>query len=77
MQSFIQLTKEPIESTFGFIGLRIKITGRPNKSSRTRTIIFNFGKLSTITFVNNAIFEAFAAANAQIGSFGITITAAT
>lgn len=76
MQSFIQLTKEPIESTFGFIGLRIRITGRPNKSSRTRTIILNFGKLSTMMFENNAIFEAFATSNAQIGSFGITVTAA-
>jgi hypothetical protein len=77
MQSFIQLKKEPIESKSNLIGLRVTITGRPNKSSRTKKIIFQFGRVTKASFSKYNVFETTATANAQIGSFGITITALT
>ena len=77
MQSFIQLKKEPIESKSNMIGLRVIITGRPNKSSRTKKIIFQFGRITKASFSHYNVFQTFASGNAQIGSFGITILALT
>lgn len=77
MQSFVQLKKEPIDSKSNIIGLRIIITGRPNKSSRTKKITFQFGRITKASFSKYNVFQTFANGNAQIGSFGITILALT
>lgn len=77
MQTLVQLKKEPINNKSSFVGLRITIRGRPNKSSRTKKVIFQYGRITKASFTKYNIFKAFATAKAQIGSFGITIVAAT
>jgi hypothetical protein len=77
MQSLIQFKKEPIENSTTFSGLRILVSGRPQKSRRTQKISFQYGKIKPSVFSEFNIFESFASSNAQIGSFGITIIAAT
>jgi len=77
LQAFIQLRKEPIEGKGGFLGLRIVINGRPNKISRTKKVVFSLGKIKKGNFVRFNVFQTFAPSKAQIGSFGISVSAAT
>ena len=77
LQAFIQLRKEPIEGKGGFLGLRIVINGRPNKISRTKKVFFSLGKIKKGNFVRFNVFQTFAPSKAQIGSFGISVSAAT
>jgi len=73
----VQIKKEPINNRSAFIGLRVIITGRPLKSSRTRRIVFQYGRITKASFTQYNIFDAFAASKAKIGSFGITVIAST
>jgi hypothetical protein len=77
MQTLVQMKKEPINNKSAFIGLRITITGRPNKSNRTQKFIFQYGRITKASFTKYNIFKNFATSKAQIGSFGITVLGAT
>jgi hypothetical protein len=77
IQSFIQIQKTPINSQTNFKGLQIIINGRPNKISRTIRTSFKFGIIAKASFVNSNVTKSFASANAQIGTFGITVIAVT
>lgn len=77
LQTFTQLKKEPISKKTNLSAIQITIAGRPNKISRTTKINFQIGKLKNSSFSNCNVFQTFATSNAQIGSFGITITATT
>jgi hypothetical protein len=68
------MKKEPIEGRAGLSGLRVVVVGRPNASSRSQQISFQFGKITTASFYNSHVSQESAAAKAQIGAFSITVT---
>lgn len=53
-------------------GIKIVIRGRPNKSSRTKKIILQYGTNKQTQIKTNNLTKSFYSANAQIGTFGIT-----
>lgn len=69
---FIQLW-ETLDLKSQISGIQIIITGRPNKSSRTQYIVLKFGHYKQTTFTTINTTRTFSAANAQIGTFGITM----
>jgi hypothetical protein len=72
--SYMQFRAQPLNAKAGLSGLTIKIVGRPQKSDRTKTMIFNFGQTPLSSFKKNTVTKSTAIANAQIGAFSITIT---
>ena len=77
MQSFVQFKKEPLENSSMFSGFYIIINGRPEKSSRTQKISFKFGQIKPSVFQKFNIFENTSSSSSSVGSFGISIIAAT
>jgi ribosomal protein S3 len=77
MQSFIQVKQEPFVNRSELVGLRFSISGRPQKSSRTRYYSFQFGQIKRSDFYRYNVTKTFAAAKAKIGSFGISFLSAT
>jgi ribosomal protein S3 len=67
------MRKRPINIFPNIKGIQIIIRGRPNKISRTKTIIFKIGIITKASFEKTNVTKSFAKANAQIGSFGIHI----
>jgi len=72
--SYMQFRAQPLNAKAGLSGLTIKIVGRPQKSERTKTMVFNFGQTPLSSFKKNTATKTTAVANAQIGAFSITIT---
>jgi len=77
MQAFIQVKHEPFVNRSELVGLKFSISGRPQKSSRSRYFSFQFGQIKKAGFYKFNIFKSFYSANAKIGSFGISFIAAT
>lgn len=71
------MRKNPININSCIKGIQIKIKGRPNKISRTKQIILNFGIVSKASYSFANVTKTFSKANAQIGSFGIQILLVT
>jgi hypothetical protein len=73
IQTYTEMQKRPINIFPSIKGIQIIIRGRPNKISRTKTIIFKIGIITKASFTETNITKTFAKSNAQIGSFGIHI----
>lgn len=69
---YLNANAEYLEKNLQISGIKIIITGRPNKSSRTQKIQLKFGlnKQTKIETIN--LTKSFYTANAKIGNFGIT-----
>jgi len=77
MQAFVQLKKEPFENNSMFSGFYVIIKGRPEKSSRTQKISLKFGQIKPSEFNRFNIIENSTFSSSYVGSFGISIIAAT
>ena len=73
IQTYTEMQKRPINIFLNIKGIKIIIRGRPNKISRTKTIIFKLGTITKASYKKTNVTKSFAKSNAQIGSFGIQI----